>query len=205
MLFQKLFQPIVLGYCWLSIGDTCSVQKPFTTAHVWLCMNSCFCLVALGGPSIVYVLVILGQTRNVDVIDKLTYWKKPSSRIDRIKVQKSRKTLKSQPIFNSNNGSNFILLEKCETKKLDSYLEKGTKKGIIHAEKINEVPKSHKKLWASNMDESRAAKDLFAPIGFRCIEAWWIFGLKPMYYILLRTTWLLGTIYEFFSNFRIKP
>ena len=118
----------MLGYSWLSIGDTCSVQKPFTTAHVWLCMNSCFCLVAFEGPSIVYVFVILGQTRKVDVIEKLTYWQKPSTRIDRIKIQKNRKPLKSQSIFNSINAS-LILLGKCATKKLKvAYSQKVRKK-----------------------------------------------------------------------------
>ena len=68
----------------------------------------------------------------------------------------------------------------CDLKNTSHFLKNDTfmllfrkrhKKGITHAEKINEVPRSHKKLPASNMDESRAAKDLFAPIGFRCIEA----------------------------------
>ena len=100
MLIQKSFHQIVLGYCWLSIGDTCSVQKPFTTAHVWLCMNSCFCLVAFGGPSIVYVFVILGQTRKVDVSDKLRRTKLKN--LKNLNPKKS-KTLKSQLIFNSIN------------------------------------------------------------------------------------------------------
>ena len=69
-------------------------------------MNSCFCLVTLGGPSIVYVLVILGHTRKVGVIDKLT-----RNKFKNLKKQypKKSKTLKSHPIFNSINGSKFKL------------------------------------------------------------------------------------------------